>query len=435
MTVLTVVVLALGLALLGDRLLPPEEPTVEGPEEIRWVLSLLAGVSVLFLLCLLLDGLGLAWSRWSLTLPLLGGLVLAAWLRPRTLPALGRLDPDWGDLVAVAALAPVALFALRGWTLAPDFVFHWGTKAHRFFLAGGIDWEYLAAGYNPALHPDYPNLVPTLWAVTGTLRGLFRYTTGTVWSVVWAAALVVLGRGWLRRDLRVPALRPWGTGVLALLVAFVAVAFRRAGDADWHLSVAVLAGAVLLTGPLGRRTDLAVGVVAAFAAASKIEGLPFALFLIGIHLLARRRHPLRAGVLLRSLGPGTCLILPWMTGVLHHDLFQASNLGPLRPEQISRVALALGESLGAPEWRGIGLLLLVLLPLPFLLRRLRRPGLLVVLQLAFYLLAYVASPLDPRPLVLTTFFRLIAHVAPTLLLCGILLLDAWISRHPEVGSE
>src|SRR5262249_9080761 len=66
----------------------------------------------------------------------------------------------WGDALALFALAVFTAFALSGWIAMPDFVYHWGLKGHRFYLARGVDYPFLAHRWSWAIHPDYPNLVP-----------------------------------------------------------------------------------------------------------------------------------------------------------------------------------------------------------------------------------------------------------------------------------
>ena len=66
--------------------------------------------------------------------------------------------PDWGDGAALFAFSGFAALAPTLWIATPDFVFHWGLKGERFFLARGVDYDWLAKGWNWVIHPDYPNL-------------------------------------------------------------------------------------------------------------------------------------------------------------------------------------------------------------------------------------------------------------------------------------
>ncbi|HEV7786574.1 MAG TPA: hypothetical protein VGQ28_14605, partial [Thermoanaerobaculia bacterium] len=50
-------------------------------------------------------------------------------------PGWGNLG--WGDALALFALAVFAALALSGWIAMPDYVYHWGLKGHRFYLARG----------------------------------------------------------------------------------------------------------------------------------------------------------------------------------------------------------------------------------------------------------------------------------------------------------
>ncbi|MEM9597514.1 MAG: hypothetical protein AAGD06_24820, partial [Acidobacteriota bacterium] len=69
---------------------------------------------------------------------------------PTTEPVARSASP-WarlGDAVAAAAVLAFGVAGARLWNLHADFVYHWGAKGQRFFLAGGIDWEYLARPWN-----------------------------------------------------------------------------------------------------------------------------------------------------------------------------------------------------------------------------------------------------------------------------------------------
>jgi hypothetical protein len=69
----------------------------------------------------------------------------------------------------LAALAVFALVSATLWITTPDWIFHWGLKAHRFYLQQGIDYAYLARPWNWTIHPDYPNLFPELLATSAHL--------------------------------------------------------------------------------------------------------------------------------------------------------------------------------------------------------------------------------------------------------------------------
>jgi hypothetical protein len=424
-TLASVVSLALLLALAGDALIGflsgrAGRAFETGGEGVRWALGLAAGIVLLHAILLLEDLAGLPWSRAGILVPLCAVAVLAVrddrplW-RVLPLPA-----PRAGDGLALAALGPFAAASVLGWTIAPDYVYHWGVKAQKYSLAQGIDWAFLAEGWHWFVHPDYPNLVPGLYAATAILRGIYRTTAALTWSPVMAAAILLVARSLLGRLGAVGRLRSGAVIALGAFLGFTGIAFRRSGDADWMIALAVVLGAWLLAGERPERDDTAVGLVAAFAAASKMEGMPLGGFLVGLHLWRRYGSaglPSLAGWV-RLAVPGAVVVLPWAWGVRRHDLFLASNAGALRWEELGPILAQMGRSALQPEWWGFGVLVLALvLALP-LGRVARWPGLLLLLQMGFYFSAYLVTPLDAVELARTSFPRLLAHLAPAALALG-----------------
>lgn len=199
----------------------------------RAVVYLMAGALVLHLLMMLLDAVGLPWTPASLLLPLAALAALAHRFVPRPaertrLPS----DPGWGDAVALAAVAVFALFSLTLWITIPDFVYHWGIKGARFALDRGIDFPYLARSWNWPLHPDYPNLLPELYAATAILGGGFRAPALMLWSAVWLAALVLAAREVLRRWAPDRFVQQAAVAGMALAAAGFGIGHLMAGAAD-----------------------------------------------------------------------------------------------------------------------------------------------------------------------------------------------------------
>ena len=442
MTLASVVLLALLLALAGDGVVgaldgPAGSAVRHGEGGARWALGFAAGMVLLHAILLLEDLAGLPWSRVGILAPLCAVAVLGVrddrplW-RVLPLPA-----PRAGDVLALAALGPFAATSVLGWTIAPDYVYHWGVKAQKYFLAQGIDWAFLAEGWHWFVHPDYPNLVPGLYATTGILRGIYRTTAALAWSPVLAAAILLVARSLLGRLGAVGRMRSGAMIALGAFLGFTGIAFRRSGDADWMIALAVILGAWLLAGKRPERDDTAVGFVAALAAASKMEGMPLACLLVMLHLCRRARAsglPSPAGWARLAL-PGMAVLLPWAWGVRRHDLFLPSNADALHWDALGAVVAEMGRAVIHPEWSGFGaLVLLLVLALPFT-RAARWPGMLLLLQLGFYLVAYLITPLDAVELVRTSFPRLLAHLAPAALALGLGAVLRWPSGAEVPGAE
>jgi hypothetical protein len=451
----------LGAALLAAalpgtaRALPRPRPAAAAADAAA--VAVVAGLVLLFVLLLALDAAGVAWRRVSLA----GGVLLlaavlgsAAVLRLRTAapePAAAAAwpGPGWGAAVAAAVTAAFAWAASTRRVAIPDFVYHWGLKGKRYHLAGGVDVPFLADPLHLTDHPDYPNLLPSLYAATAHVRGWFDEVSMLLWSVVFLLLLAVFARTALVRGGARGAWLEAGTAVVALVSGMVAVGYDLAGGADLALALAVVMALPALlpadgdgtaeTREARRADDLRVGLAAALAAGTKIEGVVLAALLLAARGWAGRAGPGGAargggrGRLLARLPwlavPPAAVVLPWLATALHHGLFSGDNAGALDLGRLGIVLPAAAEALGTREWRGFPWLLL-LLPWPLALRRTRTAAALVALQAGFYLAIYLAAPVDTRFYVLSSLPRLLVHLVPPLLVL-LVLAAATPARRPR----
>lgn len=402
-------------------------------------LDALAGVVALFVLLLLLDLTGVPWRRTvlALTLLLTGGVLAALAVRRRhsgkpVEAGVTATPAGWGDAAAVAALL---IFAAAAWTRRvniPDFVYHWGLKGKRYWLAGGIDFAFLGDPLRLTDHPDYPNLLPSLYAVTAEVLGRFRERAMLAWSVLFLALLVVLARRALEvgaegRPERRLAVQVGTAGVAMVAVTF-ALAHHLAGGGDLLVALAVTAAMPGLLG--GRETerwrvaagDLQVGLAAALAAGAKIEGVPLAAFLVAVRwwkvggwAALRRPVALLARVPRLALPP-LLAIVPWLAGCVRYGLFQSANTGRVELGRWADVWPAVWQVVNMDDWHRLPWLLLAL-PLLLLSPRLRPAALVLHLQAAFYLYVYLTAPVDTTFYVLSSLPRLLYHlVVPAVVL-------------------
>jgi hypothetical protein len=390
------------------------------------VCGAVTGLVAFHLLVTLLDAFGIRWSPALLLVPPALVLLLPRRFLPRPPPSEDGprfpSRPGWGDGLALFALAVFTLLAMTGWIAIPDFIYHWGAKGHRFFVTRGVDYAYLAQPWNWAIHPDYPNLLPELFAATALLAGRFEVAGMMLWSGIFFALLLAGVRETLARS--GPFFRQAGVALVALPAGAVGIGHLMAGAADWLIALAMVAAVPALLRPPDRAGDFEVGVAAAFAAASKIEGVPLAVFLILVQL-ARRLHAdrrLRPGTALRLILPPAAAGLPWLARVLHHDLLLASNSGTFEISRAGLIGPALLEALATPAWHGF--ILAVFLPLPLLFHtRIRPVALVAALQLAFDLYIYFTAPLDTRFFVISSFARLAFQVVPAILVATVVALE------------
>ena len=413
------------LGLLGSRLAAGLAAPGDGAL-YRGTLYGMAGAVVLHLLLTALDFAGVPWNPFLLVLL---GLAFYA-LGWRFLPQGGEgggapAGLGWGDGVALFAVAVFTLIALTGWITFSDFIFHWGIKGSRFFLARRVDYAYLGRPWNWVLHPDYPNLLPETYAVTALLAGRFDVPALMLEAGALFALLLAAVREGLRRGTGDRFTRQAGLALVALAVGAFGIGYRMAGSPDWMIALALAAALPPLLRPPDRVGDFQIGLLAAFAAAAKMEGVALAAFLVLAqwvrHVRLERR--LALGALLRAGLLPAAVILPWLGRTLHHHLFLALNSGPFTPSRAPAILAAALEGLQAPEWHGF--LWAVLLPPLLLLHRRARPfAVVATLELGFFFYVYLTSESagQARLFVLSNFARLGFQLVPASLTMAIL---AW----------
>jgi len=395
----------------------------------RLVTSSLAGLLALHTLLLALDLAGWRWTRIAILLPIAIFAGLLWWRRrswrDRALPS-PPLGP--GDAIAAGGLAIFAAAAAARWNVHSDFVYHWGVKAKKFHLAGGLDLEFLTQPWNAGhLHPDYPNLVPVTGAATATVAGHFDLVAVLLWSVVFFLLALLAGRAILTAAGVSKWGRAAGIAVLGLTLTMFGVGYLQAGGADLPMTLAMLMGAALLLARPDESADRDLGIAAAFAAAVKLEGLVLAALLIAAHLLRRGRaagwRPLElARSVLRTTWPTTIVVILWAVPVVRYDLYSAANSGAFDPSRLALVAHELWRALLTPNWHGLAFVLLLLPALAFD-RRLRPIAAVCGTQLAFYVYVYLSAPVDPGHYIETSAARLFFHLVPAVLMALAIALD------------
>jgi hypothetical protein len=417
------------LGLLGSRLAAGLAAPGDGAL-YRGTLYGMAGALVLYLLLTALDFAGIPWNPFLLVLL---GLALYA-LGWRFLPrgSTERLKAPaglgWGDGVALFAVTAFTLIALTGWITFSDFIFHWGIKGSRFFLARGVDYAYLGRPWNWVLHPDYPNLLPETYAVTALLTGRFDVPALMLEAGALFALLLAAAREGLRQGSSDRFTRQAGLALVALAVGAFGIGYRMAGSPDWMIALALAAAVPPLLRAPDRVGDFQIGVLAAFAAAAKMEGVPLAAFLVLVqwarHVRLERR--LAAGALLRAGLPPAAVILPWLGRALHHHLFLALNSGPFTPSRAPAILAAALEGLRAPEWHGF-LWAMLLPPLLLLHRRARPFAAVATLELGFFFYVYLTSESagQTQLFVLSNFARLGFQLVPASLTMAVV---AWAGK-------
>jgi hypothetical protein len=450
---LVAVALLLGRCLrvaVGDVTLPDGATggrrlwALAGPGD-ELVVDASAGMVSLFVLLVALDASGIGWSRGALICGVLALLLVLVWIGIRRSPS-RRPDPirampfGWGDALAVATLGALSFAVLSGWITIPDFVYHWGLKGRRYWLEVGIDFAYLADPLEIAHHPDYPNLLPSLYAATAELGGDFDPRSMVAWTVFFVAACIVAGRAALGIGRAGSFAAQAGVGILAMTATFFAIGHDLAGGADVLIALSLL----LALPALLRRVepanadadDLRVGLAAALAAASKIEGVPLAVFMVAIRLWGggvvapRRRFHAQLRRAPRLVLPALLVGLPWLASCIGLGLFSPRNTGAWEAGRIPIVVDAAREVMTSRSWHGLPWLL-TLIPALLFLPRFRGAAALLHLQGILYLFVYLTAPVDTRFYVLSSFPRLLYH----LMLSALILVVLAVATHGRAPAE
>ncbi|HVR42144.1 MAG TPA: hypothetical protein VMS56_01760 [Thermoanaerobaculia bacterium] len=386
----------------------------------------------------LMFALSLIPGGWSRTAIVTAALVLAAlaWaaairLAPAPLPPLPPLPPHARLLLAPALLilAGHALYATVAPAIEVDFLENWGLKGRIFWSHGAIDWEWLAGEAMWQNHPDYPILLPLLFAFVATVEGSWEDRAIGLLYTAWAAGVLLVAAAELRRS----APRS-GVVVPVAVVSLASLAVTPwIGIAD-GLFLALAGGAALLlrrgTANLDAREIAAGSALLGLAAWTKNEGMTLVVAgAIAVIATAGWRPRLLAGLL-----PGIVLAGAW--GVprallgLESDLAAGDPLGRVLEGIRSPGPLlaALGTwTTGRPLLWG-GLLLGALVGARELLRRERLLLVLCGTQLAFYLLAYLATPHEIDWQVRWSWERLVSHVRFPLAFAVVVVLTAILVR-------
>lgn len=410
---------------------------VSGCAPYRRTLELAAGLMALHLLLGLLQLAGIPWTPLSVAAVLLVGTT-ASLLSARMIGSgadtgeAPAFRASWGDALAVLGVTGFAAAAGTLRATHPDFVYHWGVKAKRFLFAGGVDWTYLARPWNHYTHPDYPRLVSELHAlaalpVHSLQPGSFEEPALLLGSVVFLLGALIGFREALVRGGAGRRTVQAGTAGLGLGLAGFAIGMQQAGGADLPLTLALAAALPpLLARERGKEDDLALGVAAAFAAASKIEGVVLAAILVALYLLRdglqrwrggpsiRARLAALAPAAVRVLVPPAVIVLPWLAANLHHGLFQAANTGAPRWERWPAILRAAVDALGTDAWHGAAWLVLAA-PLLLVSRATRLVAGVVLLQMAFYLWIYLTMTGDVGLLVQLSLARLVLPLVPAVM--------------------
>ena len=291
-------------------------------------LSFLCGAAAFGVIAQLLYVLGASLARWQV-------LLVCAVLACGALRGIGRAltvpprPKTRLDLLAIPVVLALALLALDLWyqpLWAYDSWTFWTPKAHALYALNGLDpgWFTSAA----LVSKDYPLLLPSLEAAGFRFTG---YETGLLDLQSW-----LLYAAFVRAvyELGVSRARPAVLWAVLLMLALAPSALDQLAAAEADIPVAVFfaaAGLCVWAWLADRRPAglVLAGVLAAGAAATKVEGTMFVIVLfVAAAAVAARSSWRRAVAALVAGGAALVIgILPWRIWIAHHDVANQASFG------------------------------------------------------------------------------------------------------------
>jgi hypothetical protein len=420
----TIAAIALLLVVLGSigRLVLPLVAGAGTSTARAVILAVLGGAVVHHLAFDLMSLLG--W-RWRIAPVLVAGLVLASaawWITRGRVAPLPIARPTAALAVSLVAALGLAAAGVAMAVTNPDFIFHWAYKASRFSLDGWVDPVFLRCPCRWYVQPDYPQLIPAL-LTSSSLLGGFDPGPLTLWSSLCVLALpfavrdglTALGVGhWMRET---------GTVLVTLVVVAFGIVALLPGSVDVVLALLlVLAVPPLLQAGPARSATFELGLLAAVAAAAKVEGV-----ILGVLLLVVRAARARDRWALFAAAPLVVVVSLHQTRLAVQQLVPTFRVLDLDLERLSALPAAIGEWYPSAAWFGFDLVLLAT-PL-LLLGRIGRPVVLVVLgMLGADLAAWALAPFELSYFVAATLPRLELQVLPAVLVLALAHLDLWGRR-------
>jgi hypothetical protein len=264
----------------------------------RFGFALATGILLAALLMYVYALLGIHWSRTNLGLPMLA--IAALGFRPRRI-AFSRPN-----------LLIIVFFALTTYAIADaratcgDLVFIWAPKAQAFATARTIDVKFLSFPHYYLMHPDYPPLVPLIYAFGTIAAHGFSW-----WAPLFTALLVLAAIIGVLSGFGAP---PRAITFVTGLLTFTFVSAYLPGGADPFLLLFESIAVISLT---FEPDEIWIPSFAlAGGAFSKVEGLSFAIIVAIAYALSRRRI-VRA---LALLVPTALLIGSWLLFAAKHGL-------------------------------------------------------------------------------------------------------------------
>lgn len=334
---------------------------------------------------------------------------------PGALPAAGAVP---ALATAAAGLLLFSYAAATARLTATDLVLFWGPKGQAFAAAGRLDAGFLGNPANVQMHPDYPPLVPSLYAWATDAAGRFAWgasmLTLPLFLTLTAAALWGFGRPALG-DRRAAE---W-TALLIFLLGYGWSVTLSGGGAEPALAFFEVVALVSLGFGAGRRAVPIASLALTGCTLTKLEGLPFACAVALAFSIGSSDWKTRLLRFAALLGAPLAALGAWIAFCAGHGLLHYyRGGGPLYLDHAPIVARVLP---GVASYEAAYLPWIVVVALVALSPRStgsRRPIVVALLFLAFMLFVYLHTPYDPTLLIIWSAGRLLLTVLTALLLAA-----------------
>jgi len=210
---------------------------------------------------------------------------------------------------AVLALTAYGLLTAR--ETCGDLIYFWGPKGQRFYFAEAIDVAFLSFPHYQLMHPDYPPLLPLVYAFASSVAHGFSW-----WGAIFATLLLLAATAFAFRGLAREALGDERAAVYAmLLAALLAYGYARSMVAGAGEPMLLLFETIAIAALTFRDDGEVVAAIAlAGAAWTKVEGAAFVAIVVVAYALTRRRIA-RA---LLAAAPAALLVLSWIAFAKAH---------------------------------------------------------------------------------------------------------------------
>ena len=400
-------------------------PLTHGRDALRRLgIAYLAGAGLSFGVLLVASLLHVPWSRAVLVMPLLAIAITASIVRRRELAVtLPRMH--WLDLFTLVVVIGYVRFAVLGPTPEYDFIGIWGVKAKEFWLAGGVDWGWLANPFNEFAHVDYPLLVPMVFDAQTLLAGGWPDRWLGLVNVGFGISALLVLRSFLDEDVAEPPLRALAT----LALAWTALS-PWIGLAEVALVAYGTAGLLFLR----RGETLRGAVLLGLAASCKNEGLTLIVAAaVALVIAGRRRDVLR-------LWPAGAIAAPWLVLRSAYQLQTDLTTGAVGPRVVQHLA-DIGSMLRAMQTYSLGkpfFWTAVVAALLLGVRRLGRERFLataVIIQVLFFIAAYLITPHDVTWHVRWSWERVVTQLAAVIGFLAVVLIAPLLEDPPAATPK